>query len=156
MAARSLIHRTAITFFILPHFLRKITVFYLSLHPLIFCFLNLIMCKNFTGILLKYRFWYSRPGVGPETLHFPENQSNSMGSWTTLSGARHLYTLHNILHMASVNSCALENLKLERKYKCNEIGLHNQHHGDTSVGKNVWAPRFSQKHLRGCKIVYLL
>ena len=75
--------------------------------------------------------------MGPETLHFPENQSNSVGSWTTLSGARHLYTLHNMLHMAGVNSCALENLKLERKYKYSEIGLHNQHHGDTSVGKNV-------------------
>ena len=61
------------TFFILPHFMRKITVSYLSLHPLMLCFLNLIMCKNYTGILLKYRFYYNRPGMGPETLHFPEN-----------------------------------------------------------------------------------
>lgn len=66
-----------------------------------------------------------------------------MGLWTMLSGARHLYTLHNILHMASVNSHVLENLKLENKYKYNEIALHNQHYGNTSVGENVWVPQFS-------------
>ena len=72
--------------------------------------------------------------MGPETA-FPR-ESNSMGSWTTLSGARLLDTLH-ILHMASVNSHVLENLKLEHKYKYNEIALYNQHYGNTSVGKNV-------------------
>lgn len=54
---------------ILPHFLRTITLSYLSLCLLIQYFLNLNVHKNHLGVLWKSRLWFSRSGLTPKILH---------------------------------------------------------------------------------------
>ena len=40
-----------------------------SPHTLVKCFSQACMCKNHPGIIIKYRFWFSRSGRKPEVLH---------------------------------------------------------------------------------------